>query len=371
MKIIIVHASSGAGHQKAAEALFKVLKEKEGIEVRLIDSLDYTAPLFHFLYPRAYLFLVRYVPFVWGFFYDGLNFAFIGSILRFLRRALNAMNGGALENFFLSEKPDVIIATHFFASEVASAMKQKGKLASRLITVITDFSIHSVWMTPMTDTYIVGASDTEEVLIQRGVPKEKIAVLGIPVDPIFEKEEDRTALSRKLGISPGEFTVLIASGGFGVGPVESLVVSLSRDERLQLLVVCGYNKSLCERLKRRTGEMAHRVKLFGFVNNIHELMSVSDCMVSKSGGLTMSEAMVKSLPCFILYPIPGQESGNKDVLVRHGAATFVANIQGLEDCFKDLERLRKNLSEVKRRIQLFRKDHSARQIASFVTRRAA
>ena len=366
MKIVVVYASSGAGHQKAAEALFKVLKGRPDHKIHLIDSLDYTTPLFRLLYPRAYLFLIRHLPTVWGFFYDGLNFAFIGPILKALRRALNAMNGGALEAFFLSETPDVIVSTHFFASEVVSTLKKKGKLQACLITIVTDFSIHSVWVTPFTDGYVVGSVDTEEALIRRGVPQEKISILGIPVDPVFEKEEDRIGLSRKLGIFPEKFTVLIVSGGFGVGPIESLVSRLSQDERLQLLVVCGHNHSLYQKLKSRTERINHRVKLFGFVNTIHELMSVSDCMVSKSGGLTMSETLIKKLPSFILYPIPGQETGNRDVLVRHRSAIAVKNIHDLEEQFGDLGRLQGELAGVWRQMEAFRRSHAAQRVAEYL-----
>ncbi|MBI4436618.1 MAG: hypothetical protein HY590_04320 [Candidatus Omnitrophica bacterium] len=366
MKIVIVYASSGAGHQKSAEALFRVAKGRPGLSALLIDSLDYTTPLFHLLYPRAYLFLVRYLPTVWGFFYDGLNFAFIGHILKYLRRFLNAMNGGVLEKFFLSENPDVIVSTHFFASEVASTLKERGRLHARLFTVVTDFSIHSVWVSPLTDGYVVGSKDTEEALIRRGVPKETISILGIPIDPVFEREEDRANLSRQLGIFPEKFTVLVASGGFGVGPIESLVSRLSRDERLQLLVVCGHNRPLYKRLTERTERINHRVKLFGFVHNIHELMSVSDCMVSKSGGLTMSEALVKKLPSFILYPIPGQETGNRDVLVRHRSAITVRNIHDLEKRFEDLDRLQEELAGVRRHIEAFRKIQAAQRVIDHV-----
>lgn len=366
MKIIIVYASSGAGHQKAAEAIFKVLKEEKNVAVHLIDSLDYTAPLFHYLYPRAYLFLVRYLPSVWGFFYDGLNLVFIGPLLRRLRRLLNGLNGKKLERFFLAEQPDLIVSTHFFASEVASALKKKKKLATRLITIVTDFVIHSVWVTPQTNHYVVATSDTEEALLRRQVPRERIAILGIPVDPVFEEREDRVTLSRKIGISPERFTVLLASGGFGIGPIEKLVRCLSRHDVLQLLVVCGRNRSLYRRLKSQISLQDQRIVLYEFVNNIHELMSVSDCMVSKSGGLTMSEALAKHLPTFILYPIPGQEGGNRDVLVRHQVALSLRDIRQLEEYFCQPDRLREMLTQVQKRISHFKKPHSAKRVTDFI-----
>lgn len=370
MKVVIVHASSGAGHQKAAEAIFKVLREKPEVSVRFIDSLAYTTPLFHFLYPRLYLFLVRSLPSVWGFFYDGLNFALIGPFLRRLRRAVNGFYGKPLEQFFLDEDPDVIVATHFFASEVASSLKQKGKLKARLLTVVTDLAVHSVWVAPLVDGYVVGSVDMQSALIHRGVPREKIHHLGIPIDPVYEKEGDRLSLSHKLGISPETFTVLVASGGFGVGPIEKLVVRLSRYEHLQLLVVCGHNVTLYRRLQEKTASVRGRVILYGFIDNIHELMSVSDCMVSKSGGMMMAEALTKGLPTFILFPIPGQETGNRDVLLHHKVVFSVRNIRELQRRFYDLKRLQKELEDIKQRINQFQPRHTARHVAEYVIGKA-
>ena len=366
MKVVIVYASSGAGHQKAAEAVFKALRGRSGVDLQLIDALDYTTAPFRFLYPRIYLFLIRHLPSVWGFFYGGLNVVLIGPFLRCLRRLLNALNGKALEKFFLSERPDVIVSTHFFASEVASTLKAKRKLKTHLLTVVTDFVVHSVWMATQTDRYVVGAEDARDALMRRGVPGEKISLLGIPIDPLFERVEDRTALSKKIGADPELFTVLIVSGGFGVGPIENLVSHLSRHSRLQLLVVCGHNLSLYRRLTSQTASVRKRVHLFEFVDNMHELMSISDCMISKSGGLTMSEALAKRLPPFILYPIPGQEGGNRDVLVRHHAALPVKNIRDLEKRFSDLAQLKKTLAEVKQGIDRFSQRHTAVRIAEHV-----
>jgi len=362
MKVFVFYASSGAGHQKAAEAIGKALKARSGISYQVLNSLDYMTPIFKYVYPRMYLFLVKYLPSAWGFCFFTLNLPWLRNLIRISRRVLNTLHGRRFEQFLLTEKPDVVISTHFLAGEIISSLKRKALFSGRLITVVTDFVPHFVWDAPSTDQYIVGSEEGKETLIRRGVAPEKISLLGIPVDPLYEEVVDRKILSEKLGISPNFFTIFVVSGGFGVGPIEELVSFFSKKGPLQLLVVCGHNRALYQRLKKQS-EGNSQIKLYQFVDNIHELMSVSDCMVSKSGGLMMSEALAKKLPTFILHPIPGQEVGNRDVLLRHHAALSVENVRALESYFSNLEELKQQLEKVRKGIETFSKPKAAAQIA--------
>ncbi len=367
MKVVVVYASSGLGHKRAAEALVQALQAAPGISLQLIDSLDYTHVAFRYLYPRIYLFLVKYLPAVWGFFYQGFNIPAVAPWLQRARRLLNAANGKALERFLVREEPEVVVSTHFFASEVASALKRNGRLKARLVTVITDLAIHTVWIAAETDLYVVGSSETRASLIKRGVSDEKIALFGIPVDPRFEEEKDRLSLLQKQALSSERFTVLVASGGFGIGPIERLVSVLIRKPELQLLVVCGHNRPLYERLVSRNAGVRERVKIYGFVQNMDELMAMSDCLVSKSGGLMMTEALAKGLPMLIFRPIPGQEQGNQQVLLRHQAALSAGTLQELEAHFSDLEHLKERLSFVRKQMEMIRQHQAARRTADFIT----
>ena len=370
MKVLIVYASSGSGHWKAAEALNEILKARPGISISLIDSLQYTTPSFRFCYPRTYIFLVRYLPSIWGFFYETLDHPLLRTTVAKVRRFLNASNGRSLARYVLEEEPDLILSTHFFASEVIGTLKREGRLRSRLLTVITDFGIHAVWISEGTDGYLVGSENLKEMLEARGVSPEKIHVVGIPVHPRFEKPQDRTTLARKLGLDPQRFTVLIASGGFGVGPIERLVSLLAGYPSLQLLVVCGHNERLFSSLSLK-GFPQTRIHLFRFVNNMDELMSAADCMIGKSGGLTMSEALTKQLPTLILFPIPGQEDANRLFFEQQGAAITLKGLKDVEERFQDLETLRKELDHLRRRLKELSFPKAGERIANLALGRDA
>ena len=362
MKVLIVYASSGSGHWKAAEALHEILKERRGLEVSLVDSLQYTTPRFRWSYPRTYIFLVRYLPSVWGFFYGILDHPLLRTLVAKTRRILNGSNGAPLVAYLKREQPEVILSTHFFASEIAGTLKQKGLLRSRLYTVITDFGIHGVWVNEGTDGYFVGSDALKALLQERGVSPERIHLAGIPVHPKFEAKKDRQTLAGSLGLHPALFTVLVASGGFGVGPIEHLVKALASYPSLQLLVVCGRNERLFRALSAK--RFPGRIHLFHFVDNMDELMTVSDCMIGKSGGLTMSEALMKRLPTLILFPIPGQEDANRLFFTEQGAALSMNSLCEVEKRFRDFEGLKQQLQQIQRRLEALSFEGSGRRIVA-------
>jgi processive 1,2-diacylglycerol beta-glucosyltransferase len=198
-------------------------------------------------------------------------------------------------------------------TETVSYLKAKKKIASRLITVITDFGVHDFWMSFQTDNYIVGTQYTRMQLMEAGVKDEKILVWGIPVEEKFFQRYERKALAKKIGVGPEKFTVLISTGSFGLGIIEKAVKALY--PHVQLLVVCANNIRLFKRLERLG---LGGVKIYGFVPNIEELMAVSDLIITKPGGLTISECLSTEIVPVFITAIYGQESENLDVLLNMG-----------------------------------------------------
>src|SRR3989338_1814577 len=148
MKILIVYATAGTGHKKAALAIKEALREiaPQDVQVSIIDSLDYTNVFFKWSYLKIYLLMVNKLPHLWGFlYYLTDNFCFNRAIMH-LRRFNNWLNSKRLVEHLLSSKPDCIVSTHFFTSEVISNLKKRGLLKSRLITVVTDYRLHSWWI---------------------------------------------------------------------------------------------------------------------------------------------------------------------------------------------------------------------------------
>ena len=354
MKVLIVYAKAGAGHKRAAEAVFDAFKrrgqEKDAV---LIDCLDYTNPWFKNFYPNSYIFLVRFLSFAWqGIYYATENRGFY-SLIKPLRRLGNSLAAKNFEQFLKRERPQVVISTQFFASEVVAALKKKKAIDSVLISVVTDFGAHTFWESEDVDIFVAASEDTKQDLLTRGIPESKIKVLGIPVEPPL-RNFNKGALQREAGLKEGLFTVLIAGGGFGVGPIKELVFSLNglskeiRDN-VQLVVVCSRNKKLLGEMKAIAAKLKIKLKLFGFVPDLYRMMAASDVIISKSGGLTTSESLAQGLPMIIISPIPGQETKNCELLVRNGAAIRIDRpfeitriIEELINVPDKLERMRQN-----------------------------
>lgn len=289
MKILITHVPAGSGHEKAAEAVQMAIREKHpGAEAVLLNGLEGMSPWYQWTFTAGYIGMIHRHPQIWGLLYHladlrGLAWAAYG-----LHRLTNGSHGRNLEQIFLRHRPDAIVGAHFFPVEVAAFLKKKGKLRSRIIAVITDYLPHSVWIAPGVDFYVVGCSATRDELIRRGVPGDRIRVTGIPIHPKFKRRHERKPLAEKLGIRPDLFTVLVGSGGFGTGPVaEEISAFRAVPERMQLLIVTGKNSALYQHLENMRESIPHDLKIYRFVDNMDELMDVSDVMVTKPGGVEL------------------------------------------------------------------------------------
>ncbi|MCQ9208140.1 MAG: glycosyltransferase [Omnitrophica bacterium] len=354
MKVLIVYAKAGAGHKRAAEAVFEAFKRKaQEKDVVLIDCLDYTNPWFKNFYPNIYIFLVRFLSPVWAAIYYALENRALYALVKPLRRINNHFFAKRFVQFLKKERPRVVISTQFFASEVVAALKKKNELNSILISVVTDFGAHTFWESEDVDIFVVASEDTKKDLSLRKIPEKKIRVLGIPIEPPL-KEFNKTALVKEIGLKQGLFTVLVVGGGFGVGPIKELVFSLNELEpeirdKVQLLVVCSRNKKLLAQMQGVAVELKLNAKIFGFVSELYKMMLASDVIITKSGGLTTSESLASGLPMIIISPIPGQESKNCDLLVKNGAAIRIDRPREVKKAVEELlktpdklEKMRKN-----------------------------
>lgn len=329
MKVLITHVSAGAGHRKAAEALYEYLREnRPDLELKLIDILDYTNPIFKFLYSSVYIFVISKLPYVWYFFYR-FSFYFSDNILRYMIDYLNCLSFAAL---LKREKPDFVLSTHFLASSVITIFKKKASFNLKLISVITDYNLHPFWVGEGVDIYIASCDNLRQDLMKRGVETRKIRTYGIPAQPKFYQLSDRKVIAEKLGVLPSEFTILIMTGAIGIGPIEQIIESLAGS--VQFLVVCGSNKRLFQRLTDLGLKM---LKVYPLVDNVDELMSVSDVVLTKAGGLTITESLVKSLPMVFFANIPGLETANADIIVSLGAGFRAETVKIIREAIFSLK----------------------------------
>ncbi|MCX5715749.1 MAG: glycosyltransferase [Candidatus Omnitrophica bacterium] len=389
-KIFIIYATAGEGHKMAAVAIktaFNELAPKD-TQIELIDALEHTDNFFKSSYPAIYLFMVTYIPTIWGFFYYWLDAKWFYPLLKLVRRIVNTVHGRTLEKFLTESQPDVIVATHFLASEVAAELKRKNKIRSKLITCVTDFRMHSFWFAENTDCFYVGFEETKIDLTKKWrFTPDRIRIFGMPISPKFELVKNREAIQDSLGLAKGLFTVFVTSGGFGVGPILALVKSLIRmNMPIQILVVCGHNEKLRDQINKLTAypasagsryrdnlQLTATVKTFGFIDYMDELMSVSDVIVTKTGGLICSEAIAKGLPLIITAPIPGQETRNAKLLLKHKAALKLKRPRQIKKIIQNIYSNQKETSllfEMRENIKSIRVQNSALNIARAVTEAA-
>jgi processive 1,2-diacylglycerol beta-glucosyltransferase len=311
-KILVIHATAGAGHRKAAEAIYNGLVARPIKSATIVDALDYTSFFFRRSYSKGYEFIVGQLPTFWAGFFELTDQAWFLPVFRAVRRIYNGMNTGRLERYLKEQKFDRIVIAHFLSAEVCGHLKRTGQIASRLVVVVTDFDVHKIWLIDGIDEYCVASEYTKKRLMALGVDASRITVTGIPLDEKFTRVRDKKETRQKLGLDPDAFTVLISTSSFGFGPIEQLAEYL---EQLQLIVICGNNKELRQRMEAK-GNRRH--KICAFVDNMEEMMAASDVMVTKPGGLSVTEALANNLPMVFFSAIPGQEAGNVRVLAANG-----------------------------------------------------
>ncbi|MEI6437677.1 MAG: glycosyltransferase [Candidatus Omnitrophota bacterium] len=312
-KILILHANAGAGHRKAAEAVFNGLKARGFTQASIVDALDHTNSFFKKAYPAGYEYMVGKLPKLWAAFFAVTDKDWAQPVFQGTRRIYNGLNAAPLVRMVKEGKFDVIVTAHFLSTEVIGDLRASGQLpGTKLVAIVTDYDVHKIWYSKGVDLYLVACDYTKKRLAAIGIPPERIAVTGIPLDEKFIVARDRAALCRKIGLRENTFTVLLSTSSFGMGPIEELA-ALLHDQ--QMIIITGNNKALCGRLTAKANPLH---KVFGFVDNMEELMAVADVMLTKPGGLSVTEALANALPLIFFSAIPGQEAGNVKVLAQSG-----------------------------------------------------
>src|SRR5262245_25559295 len=240
-KVLILSASAGAGHVRAAEALEKAFAQSGAArEVRHIDALNYTNKIFRHLYSQAYLDMVNRMPEVMGWLYDHLDKPWKNERRRL---ALDKLNTRPLVKLLQEYKPDIAVCTHFLPAEILSWLKAKERSACPQAIVVTDFDVHAMWLCRYYEQYFVALDETRVHLEKLGIPADKVAVTGIPIDPVFAENKDKREMRIKHGLAQDKTTILVSAGGFGVGRVEDLTTCLAElEHEAQIVVLCGRNE---------------------------------------------------------------------------------------------------------------------------------
>jgi len=341
-RVLILSASAGTGHVRAAEALEKVFRQQPGVgEVRNVDALRFTNRLFRDFYSKLYIQLVQRAPTILGIVYNSTDEPWKTDRMRLM---LDRLNTGPLERFIARFKPDITVCTHFLPSEIISYLISKGKLDARLSIVVTDLDVHAMWLCRTFHRYFVALEESKIHLQNLGLPGEHITVSGIPIDPAFGQRGNRDEMRRAAGFDTERPLFLISGGALGVSPAAGVLEGLSRLRHpAQAVVICGRNSEMKEGMEHQARDIMAAnpgltIRTLGYTDEMHKWMQMSDLYIGKPGGLTTAEALATGLPMIIVAPIPGQEDRNSDHLLEKGIAlkcneftTLAYKIDGLLD----------------------------------------
>lgn len=322
-RVLILHASVGAGHQRAADALAAAFSRRSPGQVRVEDVLDYTNPLFREAYAHSYLRLTDKLPALWGYVYEQTDRDFFRFATE-LRTLVDAIWAWGLRKLLRDYAPQVIVCTHFLPVEVLAMRKGRARLNQPLYCVVTDYAAHAFWAYRDVDRYFVATEETRRQLIDRGVAGVTVACSGIPVDPRVTVPKTREEQRNVHGIAIDKPMITLFGGGLEPNRVRVIAEGLVQQNMpATLVVVAGRNRSLLAEISDLESSPSVQLHKLGFIDYVDDLVVASDIVITKAGGLTVSEVLARGRPMIIIDPIPGQEESNADFLAGIGAAISI------------------------------------------------
>lgn len=343
-RVLILSASVGSGHVKAADALAQAMRARHDVEEVLCDdSLDHTNVLHRQFYSKLYSKLSLMLPEFLGWWYERSDDPWVADKGRL---AIDLPQALPLINLVREFRPDIILCTHFMPAGVVSWLIGNGKLDARLGIVVTDFHFHAFWITRAFNWYFVAQEEDKIHMEALGLPSDRIEVTGIPVEPAFTHGVDAAAVLTRHGLQPDRPTLLVAGGALGLSPATAVVRQLLQlKANFQAIIVCGRNQEMQDEVSALVADRPGDFCVLGYTPEMPDLMGAATILLSKPGGMTTAEALARGLPMVVLDPIGGQEERNSDVLLEAGAAVKCTEVtlvtHKLQRILNDPERLQR------------------------------
>jgi len=374
-RALLLISDTGGGHRSAANAICAALDEivtPDRFEHRIEDVAAHCAfPLTQL--GLGYSMALRYAPPVYGALYYATNGR---RRYRALVRFCEPLYRERLRDLFIGYRPDVIVSVHPLLNHAALRARDDARMHEvPIVTVITDLGkVHESWLVPDADAVVVPAREVYQRALSRGVPPQRLHLLGHPIHPKFDDVTgSKNELRRQLGLSPDAHIVMLMAGGEGGGKLLSTTLALAKvDLGIALVVVCGRNEPLEQKLKEIAPALSTPMTVLGFTDKIPEYFRAVDLLVTKAGPGTLAEANAAHLPVVVYDYVPGQERGNVDFVRHNGlgiialrsAASVVSGVRGLIRAPERLAAIRHNQEIVAPR-------HSSRRIAALIAQMAA
>jgi len=364
MKVLILSVTAGQGHHQSAKAVMEYLVANN-VECVMLDTFEYINPILSESIARGYLISTKFTPAVYGKLYRLAEKKEKNDSTFSMSALISSILSRKLITYIQDYNPNVIVCTHIFAAQIVSHLQRKNMLNAKTIGIITDFTIHPFWEDTDLDYYITANELLNYQAQKKGIPEKKIKALGIPIHSKFAVKMNQSEARALLGIED-KLTVLVMSGSMGYGNVGKIVRKMDKlvDMDFQIMSVCGNNK----RLKKHIDLLSSRKKIYnyGFVDNVDVMMDAADCIVTKPGGLTVSESLAKGLPMILMNPIPGQEDRNVDFLLNNGLAVKISSTFPIDEALYQILSCEWRRQQFKQCIERFGKPYATRDLCNFI-----
>lgn len=361
MKVLILSCNTGEGHNAAGRALMETL-QREGQEVEMLDYMKLSGERTSRWVGGAYVGIAKYTPRLFHLLYLA-GMAISSCRYKSPVYYANALMGKHLHAYLKEHSYDVIVMPHLYPAETITYMKKRYGLSAKTVAISTDYTCIPFWEETNCDCYILPHEDLVEEYVGRGIPREKLHCLGIPVKEAFAKQTDRRRAKRKIKLPEEKPMFLIMGGSMGFGKMWLFTYELSKQctSGEQIVVICGTNRKLYRVLQKefKTNENVHIV---GYTNHVSEYMDACDVVYTKPGGLTSTEVIVKNKPLIHTAPIPGCETYNQEFFASRGMSLAASTIQSQISAGKRLLKDKERCESMKRAQQKHRKPRAAYEI---------
>lgn len=370
-KVMIFYGSYGGGHLSAARSIREYVENNyTDIEIQMVDCMEYISRVINKVTTTAYTEFAKKAPWAWGHIYKKSEKGIMAKISTDSNKLMAYKLNKLLQEF----APDYVISTHPFSSQMCAYLKKKNKIDFKLATVMTDYAPHDQWLLYPEEVnyFFVAHNGMIDALIEKGINKAKVYATGIPLSNRFLEHYNKKETLEELGLKTRKKTVLFFAGGeYGLGKNKTFEILKTFAESfhdLQIVAIAGRNKDMKEKFTELVSNTSRHesIKILEYTNKVPELMSVSDLVVTKPGGLTTTESLASGLPLIIINPIPGQEEENAQFLEKNGVAIWLKKDDNVKEVLTDIFSHPDKMKEMKIRARLLAKKHSTQDICKTI-----
>lgn len=326
-KLLILSASTGSGHIQAGNALYEhaLRHHQDTLEVKHVDIAEYLSFPVKTTLVNSYAVMIKTLPELWGLLYKQSDRPNTGKYLTKLMQFIKQINSSALYEMINEFEPDCILYTHFLGHYFVEVAPPKWKLHMKTAMLFTDYAIHNILVVPEVDHFFVPTEKMKWIIEKnKTIHPDRVTLSGIPVRPEFFEPADTKKLKKKHGIDPKLPVLLVLAGGYGLSKSDAIISTLFNLETPhQLIAIAGKNDRLVKRLQALNPPDHHQLTVHGWTDQMHELMHIADAIISKPGGVTLTEAHTITTPLIAINPIPGQEDRNAHHMLEHNWGALV------------------------------------------------